>query len=84
VTLIRAEAKKQAQVLSGEGEAESTKIYADAYSQDADFFNFYRSLQAYRDAFGADGTTMVLSPDSEFLKYMSNHKGLVGAKPGGQ
>jgi membrane protease subunit HflC len=84
VTLIRAEANKQAQVLKGEGEAESTKIYADAYSQDAEFFTFYRSLQAYRDAFETSGSTMVLSPDSEFLKYMNSHKSLTGAKPGGQ
>jgi modulator of FtsH protease HflC len=83
VTIIIADANKDAQVLRGEGEAESTKIYADAYSQDPDFFNFYRSLQAYRDAFAADGTTMVLSPDNEFLKYMGSHKGLIGAKPGG-
>ncbi len=84
VTLIIAEANKDAQVLRGEGEAESTKIYADAYSQDPDFFNFYRSLQAYRDAFAADGTTMVLSPDNEFLKFMNSHKVLTGAKPAGQ
>ena len=84
VTIIIADANRDAQVLRGEGEAESTKIYADAYSQDADFFNFYRSLQAYRDAFATDGTTMVLSPDNEFLRYMNSHKVLTGAKPGGQ
>jgi len=81
VTLILAEANKQDQVLRGEGEAESTKIYADAYGQDPDFFNFYRSLQAYRDAFGTSGTTMVLSPDGDFLKYMNNHKAVMGGKP---
>ena len=68
----------------GEGDADSTKLYADAYGQDPEFFNFYRSLQAYREAFGSDGTTMVLSPDSDFLRYMNGRKGLTGAKPAGQ
>jgi membrane protease subunit HflC len=85
VTVILAEANKQAQILRGEGDAQSTKIFADAYNQDAEFFNFYRSLQAYGEAFGGnEPTTMVLSPDSEFFRYMSGRKGMMGTKPAGQ
>jgi len=84
VTVILAEANKQAQILRGEGDAQSTKIYADAYSQDPEFYNFYRSLQAYGEAFSGSDTTMVLSPDDEFFRYMSGRKGMMGTKPAGQ
>jgi len=82
VTVIRAEANKQAQILRGQGEAESIKIYADAFGQDPDFFAFYRSLQAYGEAFEGNDTTMVLSPDSEFFKYLNGRKAVAPAKPG--
>jgi membrane protease subunit HflC len=84
VTVILAEANKQAQILRGEGDAQSTKIYADAYTQDPEFYNFYRSLQAYGEAFSGSETTMVLSPDDEFFRYMSGRKGMMGTKPAGQ
>jgi modulator of FtsH protease HflC len=83
VTVIRADANKKAQILRGEGDAESTKLYADAYNQDPEFFNFYRSLQAYGEAFNGNETTMVLSPDSEFFRYLSGRKGMMGTKPTG-
>ncbi len=67
---IIADAQKQAQILRGQGDAESIKIYADAYGRDANFFSFYRSLQAYRDSLTGQGTTLVLSPDSDFFKYL--------------
>lgn len=76
-TVILAEAQKQSQILRGQGDAESIKIYADAFGKDMDFFTFYRSLEAYRTALGPD-TTMVLSPDSEFFQYFGQHK---AAKP---
>ena len=69
---ILADAQKQAQILRGEGDAESIKIYADAYSQDPSFFAFYRSLQAYRDSLSGQRTTLVLSPQSEFFKYLED------------
>jgi membrane protease subunit HflC len=84
VTVILAEANKQAQILRGEGDAESTKIFADAYEQDPDFFTFYRSLQAYNEAFSGNDTTMVLSPDSDFFRYLNGRKGIPAAKPTGQ
>jgi modulator of FtsH protease HflC len=79
VTVITAEANRQSQVTRGEGDAESIKIYADAFGQDPDFFSFYRTLQAYRDSLGdkASGTTMVLSPDDDFFRYFDRRK----AKP---
>jgi membrane protease subunit HflC len=76
-TVILAEATKQSQILRGQGDAESIKIYADAFGKDQDFFTFYRSLEAYRTALGPD-TTMVLSPNSEFFQYFGQHK---AAKP---
>lgn len=69
-TVILAEAYKIAQTLKGEGEAESVKIYAESFNQDPEFYKFYRTLEAYRLTF-KDKTTVLLSTDSEFLKYLS-------------
>ena len=69
-TIILAEARKQADITRGEGDGAATKIFADAFGQDVDFFQLYRSLQAYRKALSAKDTTLVLSPNDEFLKYM--------------
>ncbi|GAI76096.1 unnamed protein product, partial [marine sediment metagenome] len=67
-TVILAEAYKTAQTLKGEGEAESIRIYAESFNQDPEFYKFYRTLEAYRKTF-KDKTTVLLSTDSEFLKY---------------
>ncbi|MBS0277437.1 MAG: protease modulator HflC [Proteobacteria bacterium] len=72
VTVITADATRQAEILRGEGDAQKTKILADAYGQDPDFFAFYRSMQAYQDALGGNTTTMVLSPNSEFFRYFGS------------
>ncbi len=69
-TVILAEAYKTAQILKGEGEAESVKIYAESFNQDPEFYKFYRTLEAYRKTF-KDKTTVLLSTDSEFLKYLT-------------
>lgn len=69
-TVILAEAYKTAQTLKGEGEAESIRIYAESFNQDPEFYKFYRTLEAYRKTF-KDKTTILLSTDSEFLKYLS-------------
>jgi membrane protease subunit HflC len=71
---ILAKAQKQAEILRGEGEGVRTKILNDAYGKDIEFFSLYRSLEAYEGAFG-DGTTMVLSPDSEFFRYFGSVTG---------
>jgi modulator of FtsH protease HflC len=67
-TIILAEAEKEAQTLRGEGEAESRKILNAAQGRDPQFYGFFRAMEAYRGALG-EGTTMVLSPDSEFFRY---------------
>lgn len=81
VTVIRAEANKQSQILRGQADAESIKIYADAFGQDQDFYAYYRSLKAYGEAFAGSDTTLVLSPDSEFFRYLQGHKPGGGSKP---
>jgi len=68
-TVILADAYKQAEEFRGAGDAKATENYAGAYSKDAAFFAFYRSLNAYRKAFGGGGDMMVLQPDSEFLRF---------------
>jgi membrane protease subunit HflC len=68
-TVIRAEAEREAEIQRGVGEGARTTILNDAYGQDRDFFNFYRSMQAYEAALGGDNTYMVLSPDSEFFDF---------------
>lgn len=71
-TIIVAEAKKNADLTRGNGEAQSTKIYADAYGKDPEFADFYRSMNAYETSLKGDRTKMVISPDSEFFKYFGN------------
>lgn len=69
VTVLTAEATRESEILRGQGDAEKTRILGDAYGQDPEFFAFYRSMQAYRDALPGDNTTMVLSPNSDFFRY---------------
>jgi membrane protease subunit HflC len=66
--VIVAEASKQADILRGEGDAEAVKTFAGSFGRDVNFFEFYRSMQAYRETVGKDDT-VILSPDSEFFKY---------------
>ena len=56
--------------MRGEGDAQATDIYARTYSRDAEFYRFYRSLQAYRNSLGRDTDVIVISPDSEFFQYL--------------
>jgi membrane protease subunit HflC len=69
-TEILAEAERKAQIIRGEGDGEAGRIYASAFSRDPVFFDFYRSMQAYRETLGKSDTTLVLSPDNEFLRYL--------------
>ena len=69
-------ATKKSEILRGEGESEAILIYANAFEKDSDFYSFYRSMQAYGNVLGEEGTTMILSPDSEFLEFFNNSKGL--------
>jgi len=69
-TILLAEARRKAEVVRGEGEGTAAKIFAGAFGQDQDFFKFYRSMQAYKKTLNQKDTTVILSPDSEFLKYL--------------
>ena len=66
------QAKKSSDLTRGEGEAESTKIYAESYGKDPEFADFYRSMNAYSTSLKSDKTKMIVSPDGEFFKYFGN------------
>lgn len=68
VAVLVADAEKQSQIIRGEADGRAVKIFAEAFGKDQDFFEFYRTMQAYRVALGKDDTRLVLSPDSEFFK----------------
>lgn len=70
--VLIAEAQKKAQIIRGTGDGEATRIFAESFGKDIDFFSFYRSMQAYRDALGDENTSFVLSPDSEFFQYFGS------------
>jgi membrane protease subunit HflC len=73
--VIVAEAQREGQVLRGEGDATRNAILGESYGKDPDFFEFFRSLEAYKETFARPGTTMVLSPTSDFFKYFGNLEG---------
>ena len=74
-TVIISEAQRVAQETRGAGDSDAVRIYADSFGQDAEFFAFYRSMEAYRKSFGEKGTSMVLSPDSAFFRYFLDKDG---------
>ena len=75
-----ANAERQARQLRGEGDAEATRIYADTYKKNPEFFSFLRSMEAYRKSFENSGGVMVLKPDNEFFRYYRNPNGAPTAK----
>jgi membrane protease subunit HflC len=75
VVEIRAKAQQQSEILRGEGDAESVRIYADAFNRDKDFFALYWSLEAYRRSLANGDTTLILSPDSEFFRFFGSASG---------
>jgi membrane protease subunit HflC len=74
-TVLLAETQKQAQILRGEGDAEATKIYNDAFARDPEFFDLYRSLQAMRTGLGGNNTTFVGSPKGDFFRFFEETRG---------
>jgi membrane protease subunit HflC len=88
VIVLRAEAQRQADQTRGEGDAERNRIFAEAYGKDADFFSFYRSMQAYETGLKSADTRLVISPNSEFFRYFTRRNGgpavspSAAAKPG--
>ena len=73
--VILAEAIKGAQTVKGDGDAKAAAIYAAAFGQNPEFYNFYRSLEAYRNSFRNKGDVLVVEPNSEFFKYLKNPSG---------
>ena len=73
-TIEIANAYKDAEELRGEGDAKAANIYAEAYQQDAEFYSFMRSLNAYKAAFSNKGDIMLIEPDSQFFKYLKQKK----------
>jgi len=71
-TEIISKANADAQRIKGDGDAQAAALYAAAYNRNPEFYSFYRSLQAYRNALGRDGDVFVVSPDSEFFKYFKS------------
>ena len=74
ITVMLATAQKKALETRGEGDALAAKVYADAYKEDAEFYNFYRSLQAYENSFNNKSDIMVVKPDSDFFHYLKEPK----------
>lgn len=72
--ILLAEAYMQAQILKGEGDAQASKIYSNIYSQDPEFYKFYKSLSVYAKTMQQENTSFVLSPESEFFKYLNLSK----------
>jgi len=80
-TITVASARTQAAQIRSLGDAQAAKIYADAYNQDPAFYEFFRSLEAYKKIFASDQNNMlVLKPDSEFFKYFNSENGTSGQK----
>ncbi len=78
---IVAAATRDAEIIRGTGDAERNRLFAAAYGQDEEFFEFFRSMQSYRTALTGTGTTMVLSPDSEFFRYFGSNGEIPAANP---
>lgn len=75
-TVLLTEAQKDAEILRGQGDAEAIKVYADAFQMDPQFYEFYRSLEAYKTSLGKGGdTTLMLSPQSDFMKFFHKKTG---------
>jgi membrane protease subunit HflC len=75
VTVLLADATSKSEQIRGEGDGERNRIFADAFNRDADFFSFYRTMQAYEAGLRSNDTRMVLRPDSEFFRYFQNSTG---------
>ena len=69
-TVLIAQANERSETLRGEGDAEAARVFSEAYSQDAEFFSFWRSLNAYRESFADSDNLLVLEPDSDFFQYL--------------
>ena len=69
-----AKAKRESEIIRGQGDAERNRLFAEAFGKDPEFFAFYRSMQAYSKALQGDDTTLVLNPDSEFFQFFGGQQ----------
>ncbi len=74
VTVIEANAFRESEIIRGEGDADATRIYAEAYNQDPEFYAFVRSLQAYKETFQGGSDLLMVKPDSQFFQYLRDPK----------
>ncbi len=74
-TIILADAYRDGQIIRGVGDARAAEIYADAYTKDAEFYAFYRSIDAYKKSMGNPGDLLVLDPNNEFFRYLNQSSG---------
>ncbi len=74
-TVILADANRDGQITRGTGDARAAEIYADAYTKDAEFYAFYRSIDAYKKSMGKAGDLLVLDPNNEFFRYLNQSSG---------
>ena len=82
-TVLISRARRESEILRGEGDGEAVRIFAEAFGQDVRFFTFYRTMQAYREALNAEDTTLVLSPDGDFLRFLNSFEGVLATAPEG-
>ncbi len=75
VVELESDAERQARIIEGEADARRNAIFAEAFNEDTEFFEFYRSLEAYREALQSNNTRMVMSPDHEFFDYLRSPSG---------
>ena len=78
---LTSEAQREAEIVRGEADANRNAIFAEAYGRDEEFFEFYRSLNAYTRALQGGNSSMVLSPNSEFFNYLKSPNGAPTAAP---
>jgi membrane protease subunit HflC len=75
VTIILADAYRDGEIIRGEGDARAAEIYARAYTKDAEFYAFYRSIGAYKRSIGMPGDLLVVDPNNEFFRYLNQSDG---------
>jgi membrane protease subunit HflC len=74
-TIILANAYRDAEITRGRGDAKSAEVYANAYSKNAEFYSFFRRMQAYRRSLGNENDILLIKPEGDFFKYLSNKQG---------
>ena len=74
-TIILADAYRDGQLTRGEGDAKAAEIYASAYNKDPEFYEFYRSIDAYKKSVGKPGDVLILDPNNEFFRYLNQSSG---------